>query len=213
MRTLVFGGNGGIGKPVVERLQTMGYDVYAPRSYEYNLNNTEEVEYIINKCLPEVLIDLAVYNVDGMIHKTDIEEAEKQVQINSLGFLRAVRFALPHMREKKFGRIIYVSSVLSTRPIPGTGLYAATKSFSESIVRSVALENAKYGITCNSIHLGYCEAGIIEKVPENILPKVIDNIPLKRLGRTSEVCDTVKYILKTEYLTGANIDLSGGLHI
>lgn len=212
MKIAVFGGGGGMGQPLVEFLRKE-HEVVAPRSWEINLIDPEEVQHFFEDRDFQVAIDLAVYNVDATVHKTDWLEVDRQLSINSTGFLNIARGALPYMRSTKFGRIIYVSSVLANRPIIGTAIYSATKSFSESLVRSIALENAKYKVTCNSVQLGYCEFGIIKKVPEALLPKIIERIPLKRLGTADELNRTVQYVLDTEYLTGTSIQLAGGLQI
>jgi NAD(P)-dependent dehydrogenase (short-subunit alcohol dehydrogenase family) len=212
MKVAVFGGGGGMGQPLVEELRKE-HEVVAPRSWEINLRFPEEIEKFFKGQEFQIVIDLAVHNIDATAHRTECHQVDHQIEVNSTGFLSIARAALPYMRATKFGRIIYVSSILANRPIVGTAIYSATKSFSESLVRSIALENAKYGVTCNSVQLGYCEFGIIERVPEELLPKIIDRIPLKRLGTADELNSTINYIINTEYLTGTSIQLAGGLQI
>ena len=72
------------------------------------------------------------------------------------------------------------------------------------------MENSKYGITSNSIQLGYFDGGLTEKVPDNILQSVKNNIPLKRLGTVEEMTELIKTIIKTEYINGTNISITGG---
>ena len=79
-----------------------------------------------------------------------------------------------------------------------------------NIIKTYSLENSKYGITSNSIQLGYFDGGLTEKVPDNILQSVKNNIPLKRLGTVEEMTELIKTIIKTEYINGTNISITGG---
>jgi NAD(P)-dependent dehydrogenase (short-subunit alcohol dehydrogenase family) len=72
------------------------------------------------------------------------------------------------------------------------------------------LENSKYGITSNSIQLGYFDGGLTEKVPTDILENVKNSISLKRLGRVEEMAKLVKTIIETEYINGTTISITGG---
>jgi NAD(P)-dependent dehydrogenase (short-subunit alcohol dehydrogenase family) len=114
------------------------------------------------------------------------------------------------MREKKFGRVIYISSVLSKNPIRGTGIYSASKAFCDNLIKTYSLENSKYGITANSIQLGYFDGGLTEKVPTEILDGVLKSIPLKRLGDVSEMSKLIKTIIDVEYINGTNLSITGG---
>ena len=114
------------------------------------------------------------------------------------------------MRNKKYGRIIYISSVLSKKPIRGTGIYSASKAFCDNLIKTYSLENSKYGITSNSMQLGYFEGGLTDKVPSNILEGVLSKISLKRLGNAVEIAELIKTIIKTEYINGTNISITGG---
>jgi 3-oxoacyl-[acyl-carrier protein] reductase len=114
------------------------------------------------------------------------------------------------MRDRGFGRVIYISSVLSKKPIRGTGIYSASKAFCDSIIKTYSLENSKYGVTSNSIQLGYFEGGLTEKVPTDILQNVKNSISLKRLGRVEEMSKLVKTIIETEYINGTMVSITGG---
>ena len=74
-----------------------------------------------------------------------------------------------------------------------------------------SIENMNKGITCNSIQLGYFDGGMTYAIPEKIIEKVKDNIPLKRFGNISELHNTVNYIINTPYITGTSIKINGGL--
>lgn len=216
MRILILGGNGGLGIEVAHFLEEDKRDTYTvstPRSTQVDVRISNEIfEYIV-QAPPDALLYMAGITRPGLLHKEVNQSIKSELEINALGFVNAVNAVLPRMRKHGWGRIIYVSSVLAVRPIKGTAGYSASKCYGESIVRSVALENATKGVTANTIRMGYTNRGMISQVPPTILEQVIDKIPVKRLGDPLELYKTIIYVLNNSFLTGATIDVSGGLHI
>lgn len=226
-KVLVTGGSGGIGKQVINYLKDSEYEVLSPTSSELNLDSfdnidryastptVEDAPHITSSELlelyPDILIHCAVKNLDSTIINMGPDVVEPMINTNVKGLSYVVQMVLPAMRRKEFGRIIYLSSVLSRDPIAGTALYAASKSFGETFIRTAALENARYGITCNTIRMGYFDRGLIEKVPKKVLTKVKESIPLQRLGTVPELCNVIAMLIDTEYVTGSTIDITGGL--
>jgi NAD(P)-dependent dehydrogenase (short-subunit alcohol dehydrogenase family) len=78
-------------------------------------------------------------------------------------------------------------------------------------MRAVARENMGK-VTCATIQLGYMNAGLINKIPNDIREKIIENIPAKRLGTVEEIYNTIEYIVKTPYVSGFTLKLNGGLY-
>jgi NAD(P)-dependent dehydrogenase (short-subunit alcohol dehydrogenase family) len=115
------------------------------------------------------------------------------------------------MREQKYGRIILISSVLADHPVISTGVYAGCKGFVDSLVKTAALENAGKDINCNSIQLGYFDGGLTYKIPEEFRENIKNNIPAKRWGTIKELFNTVEYLIEVGYITGQNINISGGI--
>jgi NAD(P)-dependent dehydrogenase (short-subunit alcohol dehydrogenase family) len=158
-----------------------------------------------------IVINAAGYNHNGFIDKQSSEEVLKQLEINVIGYHNILQACLPHMRKGQFGRIITMSSILSHKVVKGTAIYSGCKSAIETITKVAAAENAKFGITINSLGLGYFNTGLIKSVPENMLKDIIEQTPLKRLGTTREIYNVIRCIINTEYINGANIALDGGL--
>lgn len=211
-KLVIFGGTGGLGKWVTPLL-TQDFEVLALGSANVRVDLYNQVETFFNTegYFPYVIY-MAMRNFDGIIHKLP-EITIKQLEPNIQGFINVLRHCVPPMREYKYGRILYISSILSERPIPGTGAYAATKAFNDNLVRTCALENAKYNITCNSLQLGYFDAGLTHKVPCGVMDKVIEKIPVGRLGHATDLDRAIRFIFESPYLTGANIPFSGGLNL
>ena len=208
-RIILFGGTVGLRTKRHKHLEKT-YECISIGSKMCDLTIEENVKTLFESLDFDVIIYLSVKNKDGLIHKQTNESAKEQIDVNVLGFLNVLRYSTEKMREKKFGRVIYISSVLSKKPIRGAGIYSASKSFCDSLIRTYSLENSKYGITSNSIQLGYFSGGLTEKVPANILSNVLDKIPLKRLGMTSEISNLISTIIETEYINGFNLSMTGG---
>lgn len=212
MNIILFGGSGGLGSKLSAFLEKK-HQVTSLSSKNINITDSEAVNNFFSTTDADVVINFAGINIDGLIHKQSPEDVKKQLDVNISGLMNIMRGCIPKMRDKKFGRIICISSVLALRPIKGTSTYSGTKAFIDNLVRTCALENAKYGITCNSIQSGYFDGGLAYKVPENVLKSVIERVPLNRLGKIEELNNCIEFIINTEFLTGSNIDLSGGLSI
>jgi NAD(P)-dependent dehydrogenase (short-subunit alcohol dehydrogenase family) len=208
-KILLVGGNGGLGKQLTEDLE-LNYSCISVGSKILDVTNEEQVKGFLEKTDFDIIIYLSVKNIDGLIHKQTKETVEEQINVNLFGFLNILRHSTNKLREKGYGRIIYISSVLSKNPIRGTGIYSASKAFCDNIIRTYSLENSKYGITSNSIQLGYFEGGLTDKVPNDILQNVKNNISLKRLGKVEEISSLIKTIISTEYINGTNISITGG---
>lgn len=213
LKVLLIGGSGGLGSQLLHKLQEK-YDVHTPSSKECNVTDINSIQQFCTQIQPDVVINLSGTNFDMPLHrlnKSHEEQIKKIVDINAIGNVNVLAACLPIMRERNFGRVILISSVLSNRIVFGTALYTATKVFVDSLVRSASAENIQKGITCNSIQLGYFDGGMAHRLPEKIAEKIKDTIPLKRWGSIDELYSTVDYLINTEYITGQNLEISGGL--
>jgi len=209
-KILFIGGTGGLGSEIIKNLEDK-FECISAGSNLCDVTDETKVTKYLDSIDFDIVIYLSVKNIDGLIHNQTNDSVNQQLNVNVLGFLNILRSCTPKLREKGYGRIIYMSSILSTKPIKGAGIYAASKSFCESIIKTYTLENTKYGITSNSIQLGYCDVGLIDEVPEHILTNVINTIPQKRLGRAIEVSNLIETIINTEYINGTTITITGGL--
>lgn len=213
MKILLIGGSGGLGKLLSpELLKRKDYVVISLSSRDVDITNSYTTREIVRDYNPDVLINLAGVSIDSTIAKADLKDVQKQLNVNILGNIHLIQPFIEISKAKAFGRYIYISSILSSRVAMGAGIYSATKAFNDNLIRTSALENAKYGTTFNSVQLGYFSAGLCERLPENIKQLVLNKIPFRRWGRIEELANLIEYFINTEYSTGTNIDLSGGLH-
>ena len=210
MKCVIFGGSGGLGQILTKTLSKK-YDVISLSSKDVDITNRAQVEEFFNKNKADIVINMSVFNHDAFAHKVKDEMVQKQIDVNVTGAVNVVSCALPHMRENKFGRIILMSSVLASSPVVSTGIYAGSKGFVESYAKCVAIENASKGVTCNCIQLGYFDAGLTYKIPEDFRSKISNNIPMKRFGSPEELTSTIKYLIENGYVTGTSLKINGGI--
>tara|TARA_R110002051_G_scaffold325568_1_gene428953 strand:- start:2831 stop:3511 length:681 start_codon:yes stop_codon:yes gene_type:complete len=223
---IITGASRGIGKYLLESFinsneQVIGtFNSSLPKQnskyYEkINVSNINEISDFINS-KKEVLKDITLINCAGISnngfgHKIDYEKWKEVIDVNLLGTYNFIRSVLPIMRAQKFGRIINFSSVVAIKPTPGVSAYAASKAALWGLSKSIAVENAALNITINNVNLGYSELGMIETVPEEYITKIINQIPMGALCSSQDILNTVNYLRTTKYITGASIDLNGGL--
>lgn len=208
---VIFGGSGGLGSKVADLLQDK-YEVTPLSSSDCDITSLPECQAFFRNRIADIVLNFAGFNADKMIHKIDAVDAGnlgEMIDVNIKGAVNISAACLPGMRERKYGRIVMISSILACMNVPGAGVYSATKSFIDRFVKSVSSENIREGITCNSIQLGYFDAGMTYKLPNPAAVK--ESLPLKRFGMIEELAGAIEFFINTEYCTGINLPLTGGL--
>lgn len=152
-----------------------------------------------------------VINFAGVSLLNDLSKVslitKKLIEVNCMGAINILTDYLPLLRKKRYGRIILMSSVCAEIDLINHGAYSASKAFIDKLVKIAALENAQYGVTVNSIQLGYTGIGMSD-IPEE-LERMRNKSALKRFCNMQELANTIKYIVETEYFTGQNLRLDG----
>lgn len=212
-KVLVVGGSGGLGTQVVS-LMSIKYDVTSTSSNELDIRNITECENFFELRNFDIVINFAGLNYDTFIHKIsseNIQNIQNILDVNIKGTINLVSSALKNMRNRKYGRIILISSVLAEKNIVGTGVYSSCKSFIDKFVKNVSLENIKKGITANTIQLGYFDGGMTHRIPEENIELIKKNIGLERFGNIDELVKTIDFLIENEYVTGINLKIDGNL--
>ena len=214
MKTIaLFGGTGGLGSQLA-LLLSKTYKVVILGSRSVDVTNYYDVEAFFYDNEIDIVINLSGYSYDSFLHKySDLTylEIDKQLDINIRGTINVTTCALPQMRERQYGRIILLSSILAEHPVVSTSIYAGCKGFVDSFVKTVSIENATKNISCNSLQLGYFDGGLTHRIQESLKTAILNNIPTKRWGSVEELYNTIEYLVNTPYITGQNINISGGL--
>ena len=211
---VIFGGTGGLGKQLVNYFSEPEYRVIALGSKSVDITDFEAVHKFFDTTNVDIVINMSGYNYNSPIHKynkSNIDEITKQTNVVINGTMNILASCLPQMRLNGYGRIILTSSILSSKPVFGTSVYAGCKAFMDNLIKTVTVENLSKGITCNSLQLGYMDGGLTYEVPEPFITNVKNSIPLKRWGTASEIANAIQYFINTEYTSGHAMKINGGL--
>ncbi|MCB2219452.1 MAG: SDR family oxidoreductase [Bacteroidetes bacterium] len=226
MKIIITGASRGIGKYLMEMFKKEGEEVYGTylntppdeggeNMSKVNIGDYNEVktwvDSIVKNDYKVVLLNCAGTNYNGFAHKADLAKWKSVIDINLTGTFYAIHAVLPLMRESGFGRIINFASIVAQKGIPGTSAYAASKSALWGMSKSIAIENAKKGITINSLNLGYFDIGMITEVPEEFLALIKKEIPTGQLGNPENIFKIVKFLIESDYTNGTTIDINAGL--
>ncbi|UMZ72582.1 3-oxoacyl-ACP reductase FabG [Natranaerofaba carboxydovora] len=183
-----------------------------------DVKEIEEVEKMIEKTLEEygevdILVNNAGITRDGLLKDISNEQWNKVLEINLTGVFNCTKTVSQVMTEKESGVIINVSSVVGIYGNVGQTNYAATKSGVIGMTKTWAKELGKKGVRVNAVAPGFIKTNMTAKVPEKILNKMEQNVPLGRLGEPIDVAKVYLFLASDEadYINGAVIEVTGGL--
>lgn len=181
-------------------------------------NDEAQVEWLAQDLLakwgaPEAIIHNAGIARDGLhIHQTAALWREV-LETNVISMINWNRILLPAMLVQKRGSMVLMSSVSALKGNVGQTAYAASKAAMSGIARSLALEVARFGIRVNCLAPGLIRTEMLEEIPAQKLKELRQSIPLRRLGETDDVLQTVAFLIGegSQYMTGQTLVLDGGL--
>ncbi len=161
----------------------------------------------------DILVNAAGITRDASLRKMDKRAWDEVMDVNLDGVFNLCRHTVDGMAERGFGRIVNISSVNGQTGQFGQTNYSAAKAGMHGFTMALAREVARKGVTVNSVSPGYCETAMVMAVPEPIRAKIVDSVPVGRLGKPSEIARTVEFLTAEEagFITGANIPVNGGL--
>lgn len=162
----------------------------------------------------DILINNAGLSINAVSWKLNLDDWNKVINVNLTGPFLCTKHVLPLMKENKYGRIIYISSVVPQIGVAGTAAYSASKAGLYGLCKTVSKEIIRNNITANVISLGYFDAGLLYQIPEEIRNQIKETIPVKEFGNPAEVSECIKYLCSenSRYITGQTINLNGGLY-
>jgi len=161
----------------------------------------------------EVLVANAGITRDTLLMRMSDEDWDQVLATNLTGAFRVARRAARAMIRGRFGRIVFISSVVGMMGSAGQVNYAASKSGLVGMARSVARELGSRGVTANVVAPGFIETDMTAALGEDLVKKYAEQIPLGRLGSVDDVAGTVEFLTSdaASYITGAVIPVDGGL--
>jgi acetoacetyl-CoA reductase len=238
----VTGGVGGIGQAICKRLADAGHKVaacYIPPEKDIALKWKEEskaqgydyylvegdvsnfascqamVQQIEKDVAPiDILVNCAGITKDTTFKKMNEDQWKSVIDINLNSVFNVTKQVLDGMLERKYGRIVCISSLNGQKGQFGQSNYSASKSGMHGFAMSLAQEVASKGITVNSVSPGYIGTQMVMAIPEKVLNGIIAQIPVGRLGTPDEIGALTAFLASEDagFITGANIAINGGQH-
>ena len=235
---LVTGGTRGIGAAIARKLQEDGFEVVTtfigrPDAAEAFTKETGIKTYkfdvaYFESCKDAILniekdfgrsIDVVINNAgitkDRFLHKMSADEWNAVINTNLNSCFNITRNVIEKMREKKFGRIISISSINGIKGQIGQANYSAAKAGIIGFTKAIAQENANKGITANVIAPGYVGTDMVKKIDPKILEGIVSQIPVARLADPSEIGALASYLSSdvAGFITGATFNINGGQYM
>lgn len=231
---LVTGGSRGIGEAISHALKAMGVKVAANYAgndekahaftaatgipaYKFDVGSAEACAEGVKKIEAELgPIDILVNNAgitrDGGFMKMSGEAWDAVIQTNLSSAFILSKLVFPGMRERKWGRIINISSINGQKGQFGQVNYSAAKAGLIGMTKALALEGARAGVTVNAVAPGYIMTDMVAAMSQDVLDKIAAGIPLGRLGTADDVARCVAFLADEAagWITGSTLSVNGG---
>jgi NAD(P)-dependent dehydrogenase (short-subunit alcohol dehydrogenase family) len=216
LKALVTGAarEGGIGRAIVARLEADGTEVV---TLDVEPGCTYQADLSHDELPPLADIDILVCNaglptIFGAAHSMPIERWQRDLDINLTGTFRVVQACLGGMRERRFGRIVVISSIAATHGMPAQIAYSASKAGLLGMTKTIAAENASLGVTANAILPGLVASTGVLAMPQEIIDAWLERIPAGELVRTADVAEAVAFFASPAAgrITGQQLMVDGG---
>ncbi len=233
---LVTGATGGIGGAIARALHAQGATVAISGTREdaldalakdlggrvhplrCDLGDKKQVEKLVPAAEEKMQrLDILVANAgvtrDNLFVQLSDEDWERVIGINLTATFLLARAAVRSMMRRRFGRIIGITSVVGVTGNPGQGNYTAAKAGMIGMIKSVAAEYAKRGVTANCIAPGFIDTPMTDKLNEKQREAILNRVPAGRLGTPDEIAAAAVYLASDEaaYVTGATLHVNGGM--
>lgn len=235
-RALVTGATGGIGAAIGRALHAQGAEVALSGSREEVLNkqvaefgerahaltcdlsDTQAAEGLLNKASEamggvEILVHCAGITRDNLALRMKNDEWQDVIDINLGTGFRLARASLRGMMKARWGRILFITSVVGTTGNPGQANYAASKSGLTGLAKALAAEVASRGVTVNCVAPGFIETAMTEALNDGQRERIVAAIPAAHIGAVDDVASGCVYLASDEaaYVTGQTLHINGGM--
>ena len=234
---IVTGGTRGIGRAICEELKAAGINVAANYGgndeaaarfkaetgipvYKFDVGDYDACQAGVASIIDEVgPIDILVNNAgitrDSTIMKMTRAAWDAVIDTNLGSCFNMVQAVWPSMQDRNFGRIINIGSINGQGGQYGQVNYAAAKSGIHGFTKALAQEGARFGITVNALAPGYVDTDMVAAVPERVLEKIIQGIPMRRLGTAHDIARGVVFLCgnDADFITGSTLSINGGQHM
>ncbi|OGT44932.1 MAG: hypothetical protein A3E82_00670 [Gammaproteobacteria bacterium RIFCSPHIGHO2_12_FULL_38_11] len=225
---ILTGVSGGIGKEILPYLLKMDevigiYNKTEPQPltntglvYEQlNLESATEIQAFVSKWSDKLskvtVVHFAALNIDNITAHYPDDDWDRVMGVNLKGNFLLTKALLPHMVRERWGRIIHISSRIALNGNVGTIAYSTSKTGLMGMSRVLAKEHARFNVTSNVLVLGYFDAGLYDTLSEDLKKTILNQIPSKKLGKSSDIVNAIEFLMKSQYVNGAAINIDGGI--
>ncbi|MGC9320326.1 MAG: 3-oxoacyl-[acyl-carrier-protein] reductase [Armatimonadota bacterium] len=162
-----------------------------------------------------VLVNNAGITADRTVRKMAPEEWDRVIAVNLTGAFNCTRAVIEQMAERGWGRIVSISSVVALMGNFGQANYAASKAGIIGMTKSLARELARKGVTVNAVAPGFIDTEMTRAIPDDILGRIVESIPMGELGAAEDVAGAVAFLASDDarYVTGHVLSVNGGLRM
>lgn len=239
---VVTGASRGIGRSIALKLANEGYAVVInypfatgeedevlkritenggqAMTFEADVSKAEEVKAMIDKTYEtygniSALVNNAGITKDNLILRMKDEEWDDVININLKGAFNTIRYAAKYMLKQRYGKIVNISSIVGVAGNAGQANYSASKAGIIGLTKSAAKELASRGINVNAVAPGFIDTNMTKVLKDEVKNKLIENIPLNRLGKPEDVADLIGFLCSdaSSYITGQVIGIDGGMSV
>ncbi len=234
---IVTGGTRGIGEAISIALRDMGVAVAANyagneqrakdftertgiAAYKWDVSDHDAclagVKQVEDDLGPvDIVVNNAGITRDGTLLKMSFQDWQDVIDTNLGGCFNMAKASFAGMRKRGWGRIVNIGSVNGQAGQYGQVNYAAAKSGIHGFTKALAQEGARFGVTVNAIAPGYIDTDMVAAVPDDVLAKIVDGIPVGRLGQANEIARAVAFLCAEDagFVTGSTLSINGGQHM
>jgi len=188
--------------------------------YQLDVTNEKQVIDVVGMTEHKLgSIDILVNNAgtfkNNLVHNMSNDEWDSIMDVNLTGVFNCTRAVLSYMYDKKYGKIINITSVQGQTGVIGAANYSASKAGVIAFTKSVARESAKKGVNVNAVAFGFINTGMLLRLPSKIQEEVLTRIPMGRFGTPEEASNVVLFLASeySSYITGQVINVNGGYYM
>jgi 3-oxoacyl-[acyl-carrier protein] reductase len=186
-----------------------------------DVTDREQVAASVDRVVAELgSVDILVNNAAtldhvGQFHDQSIELWERDLRVNLTGSFNCAQAVWPHMRERQWGRIVNMASVAGTLGGFGQASYSTTKAGVLGLTRTLAMEGARHGITCNAIVPGVIGTEAFHMGNPAMNQRIVDRTAFKQPGEPQDVANAIAFLCSdlASYITGVQLNVSGGVEL
>src|SRR3954469_21940370 len=201
-----------------EEIRAMGRQALAVRC---DVTDREQVAAAVARAVEELgSVDILVNNAGTLDHVGQFGDQqpelwERDLNVNLTGAFNCAQAVWPHMRERRWGRVVNMASVAGTLGGFGQASYSTTKAGLLGLTRTLAMEGARHGITCNAIVPGVIGTEAFNMANAETNERIVKRTALRRPGEPQEIANTIAFLCSdlASYITGVELNVSGGVEL